>query len=280
LQGPRDEVRELAGTFDLMLERLDRSFDGQRRFVANASHELRTPLALNRSLLEVAVSRPGASVELRQLGETLLAINERHERLIDGLLTLADSEQQVVDRTPVDLAEIAGHVLDQAAGAPELTVRRRLATAFTAGDPVLLERLTQNLVENAVRHNLPAGGEIDVSTGTVDGRATLVVANTGPVVPSYDTEMIFEPFRRLRQDRVAGPRPTVSGRSGVHDPAGAGRGFGLGLSIVRAVAQAHGGAVHARPRDGGGLVVTVALPPPGAAVPAQPARARPAATHG
>ncbi|MGW5672970.1 sensor histidine kinase, partial [Micromonospora sp. NPDC003776] len=238
LDGPRDEVKELADTFDLMLERLDRSFDGQRRFVANASHELRTPLSLNRSLLEVAVSRPGASAELRQLGETLLAINERHERLIDGLLTLADSEQQVVERTPVDLAEIAGHVLDQA-GAPELTVRRHLAPAPTAGDPVLLERLAQNLVENAVRHNLPAGGEVEVSTGSLDGRATLVVANTGPVVPSYDLETIFQPFRRLRQERVAGRGP---------DRAGAGRGFGLGLSIVRAVAQAHGGAVHAQPR--------------------------------
>ncbi|NES15211.1 MULTISPECIES: HAMP domain-containing sensor histidine kinase [Micromonospora] len=275
LDGPRDEVKELADTFDLMLERLDRSFDGQRRFVANASHELRTPLALNRSLLEVAVSRPGASAELRQLGETLLAINERHERLIDGLLTLADSEQQVVDRTPVDLAEIAGHLLDQAAaGTPELTVRRHLAPAPTAGDPVLLERLAQNLVENAVRHNLPAGGEVEVSTGTVDGRATLVVANTGPAVPSYDLETIFQPFRRLRQDRVAGP----AGRG--HDRAGAGRGFGLGLSIVRAVAQAHGGAVHAQPRNGGGLIVTVTMPALNVVVPGQPARALPTAPAG
>ncbi|MEU3452920.1 HAMP domain-containing sensor histidine kinase [Micromonospora sp. NPDC006766] len=256
LRGPRDEVKELADTFDLMLERLDRSFDGQRRFVANASHELRTPLALNRSLLEVAMSRPGAPAELRQLGETLLAVNERHERLIDGLLTLADSEQQVVDRTPVDLAEIAGHVLDQAAGAVELAVRRRLAPAPTAGDPVLLERLTHNLVENAVRHNLPTGGEIEVSTGAFDGRATLVVVNTGPVVPSYDIETIFQPFRRLRHERVAARRPD--------DRAGAARGFGLGLSIVRAVAQAHGGAVHAQPRNGGGLVVTVTLPALGA----------------
>ncbi|MGC3859919.1 sensor histidine kinase [Micromonospora chersina] len=275
LRGPRDEVRELADTFDLMLERLDRSFDGQRRFVANASHELRTPLALNRSLLEVAMSRPGASAELRQLGETLMAVNERHERLIDGLLTLADSEQRVVDRTPVDLAEIAGHLLDQVAGTPALTVRRRLRPATAAGDPVLLERLTQNLVENAVRHNLPAGGEIDVSTGTVDGRATLVVVNTGPVVPSYEIETIFQPFRRLRHDRVAAPRC-----NGAPDRAGAGRGFGLGLSIVRAVAQAHGGTVHAQPREGGGLVVTVSLPSLVGAVPGHLARAVPAPARG
>ncbi|MFG3302311.1 sensor histidine kinase [Micromonospora chersina] len=279
LRGPRDEVKELADTFDLMLERLDRSFDGQRRFVANASHELRTPLALNRSLLEVAMSRPGASAELRQLGETLMAVNERHERLIDGLLTLADSEQQVVHRAPVDLAEIAGHLLDQVAGTPELTVRRRLTPATTAGDPVLLERLTQNLVENAVRHNLPAGGEIDVSTGTVDGRATLVVVNTGPVVPSYEIETIFQPFRRLHHDRVAAPRPDPE-RSGARDRAGAGRGFGLGLSIVRAVAQAHGGGVHAQPREGGGLVVTVILPSLVGAVPGHLARAVPAPARG
>ncbi|ROT27971.1 cell wall metabolism sensor histidine kinase WalK [Micromonospora sp. HM5-17] len=243
LQGPRDEVKELADTFDLMLERLDRSFDGQRRFVANASHELRTPLALNRSLLELAITRPDAPAELRQLGETLLAINERHERLIDGLLTLADSEQRVVDRTRIDLAEVAAYVADQAAGTSNLPIHRRLAPAPTAGDPVLLERLTQNLVENAVRHNLPSGGEVWIDTDTVDGWARLTVINTGPVVPGYEVETLFQPFRRLRRDRVAGER-----------------GFGLGLSIVRAVATAHGGAVRAEPREGGGLAVTVELP--------------------
>ncbi|GIG85093.1 sensor histidine kinase [Plantactinospora endophytica] len=241
LDGPRDEVKELADTFDLMLERLDQSFDGQRRFVANASHELRTPLALNRSLLELAITRPDAPAELKQLGDTLLAVNERHERLIDGLLTLADSEQQVVDRTPIDLAEVVGHVAEQLR--TELPVHRHLASARTAGDPVLLERLTQNLLENALRHNVPAGGQVWVSTGTVDGWATLVVANTGPVVPGYEVETMFQPFRRLRQERVGG-----------------GRGFGLGLSIVRAVAGAHGGSVRAEPRQGGGLVVTVLLP--------------------
>ncbi|AVT36196.1 HAMP domain-containing sensor histidine kinase [Plantactinospora sp. BB1] len=241
LDGPRDEVKELADTFDLMLERLHQSFDGQRRFVANASHELRTPLALNRSLLELAVTRPGAPAELRQLGETLLAVNERHERLIDGLLTLADSEQQVVERTPLDLAEVVGHVAEQMR--TELPVYRHLAPAPTTGDPVLLERLTQNLLENALRHNIPTGGQVWLNTATVDGWASLVVANTGPVVPGYEIETIFQPFRRLRQERVGG-----------------GRGFGLGLSIVRAVAGAHGGSVRAEPRHGGGLVVTVLLP--------------------
>ncbi|MFC6015595.1 sensor histidine kinase [Plantactinospora solaniradicis] len=243
LRGPRDEVKELADTFDLMLERLDQSFDGQRRFVANASHELRTPLALNRSLLELAITRPDAPAELRQLGETLLSINERHERLVDGLLTLADSDQQVVDRTSIDLAEVAAYVTDQATAGKQLSVRRNLAPARTVGDPILLERLAQNLLENAVRHNVPTGGEVWIDTRTVDGWATLVVANTGPVVPGYEIETMFQPFRRLRQERVDG-----------------GRGFGLGLSIVRAVSRAHGGSVRAEPREGGGLVVTVVLP--------------------
>jgi signal transduction histidine kinase len=245
LGGPRDEIRQLADTFDGMLERLDRSFDGQRRFVANASHELRTPLAINRALVEVAVTRPGASPDAQQLGEALLAVNARHERLIDGLLTLADSENEVTERSTVDLREVATHVLDQCA-ADGLTVRRSLETAHTEGDAVLLERLVQNLVENAVRHNEP-GGWLSVSTGVNGGQATVTVANTGPVVAPYDTETIFEPFRRLGGDRVRSDR-----------------GFGLGLSIVRAVARAHGGDVTAVPRTGGGLVVTARLPLPAA----------------
>ncbi|MET7960540.1 sensor histidine kinase [Micromonospora zamorensis] len=244
LTGPRDEVRELADTFDEMLERLDRSFDGQRRFVANASHELRTPLALNRALVELAVTRADASAETRRLGESLLAVNERHERLIDGLLTLADSENELTERTPVDLAEVCAYATDQAGRqAPDVRVRRALAPAPASGDPVLLERLTFNLVENALRHNLPADGWVEVCTGLVDGRPTLTVTNTGPVIPGYDVETMFQPFRRLSRERVAG-----------------GRGFGLGLSIVRAVARAHGGTAEAQPRPAGGLIVTVTLP--------------------
>ncbi|MEU8157021.1 HAMP domain-containing sensor histidine kinase [Micromonospora sp. NPDC048986] len=246
LTGPADEVRELADTFDEMLERLDRSFDGQRRFVANASHELRTPLALNRALVELAVTRPDASAETRRLGESLLAVNERHERLIDGLLTLADSENELTDRTPVDLAEVCAHTTEQAGKqAPDVPVRRVLAPALTSGDPVLLERLTFNLVENALRHNLPTDGWVEVRTGLVDGRPTLTVSNTGPVIPGYDVETMFQPFRRLSRERVVGAR-----------------GFGLGLSIVRAVARAHGGTAEAQPRPDGGLIVTVTLPPP------------------
>ncbi|MGA5304480.1 sensor histidine kinase [Nucisporomicrobium flavum] len=236
LKGPDDEMKRLADTFDVMLARLDRSFDGQRRFIANASHELRTPLTLNRTLLEVALEKD-ASPEVTQLGTTLLAINQRHGRLIDGLLLLARSERELTERSYVDLADIVEH-----AAADD--VKTDLAEAATLGDPVLLERLVQNLLDNAARHNLSSGGWVRVSTATHNGWATLQVANSGPVVPRYEVASLLEPFRRLTgTDRLAG--------SG---------GAGLGLSIVRAVARAHGGDVHLEPRDEGGLVVTVALP--------------------
>jgi signal transduction histidine kinase len=240
LGGPRDELRELADTFDDMLERLDRSFDGQRRFVANASHELRTPLAINRTLLEVAMGQPDAPQQLRQLGTTLLEVNARHERLIDGLLTMARSEQAVVDPVPVDLIDVAGNVLDQTR-APGVEMRSELLPAPTVGDPVLLERLAQNLVDNAMRYNV-SGGWVHVCCTREGARSRLTVINTGPVVRAYEVPGLFEPFRRLT-DRV-----------------GSARGTGLGLSIVRSVARAHGGDVYATPRDGGGLVVQVTLP--------------------
>ena len=237
LTGTRGEIKELADTFDSMLERLDRSFDSQRRFVANASHELRTPLAINRTLLEVALRRPGAPPQVHDLGENLLAVNARHERLIDGLLTLARSEQSITVRDPIDLADIARHVADQNG----TQVTTDLAPAPTAGDPILLERVAQNLVKNALDYNT-ADGWVSVTTATRDGRAELIVCNTGPLVPAYEIPGLFEPFRRLR-DRVANDGGT-----------------GLGLSIVRSVAHAHDGDVTARPRPGGGLEVTVTLP--------------------
>jgi len=266
LSGPRDEIAELADTFDAMLERLDRSFDGQRRFVTNASHELRTPLAINRALLEVAVTRPDASVDVRQLGGTLLAVNGRHERLIDGLLTLAQSEHEVVHRTPVDLAQIVEYVVDETAAqarAAGVTVSLDAAPAPITGDPVLLERLVTNLVINGIRHNVNSDGNtngwVRASTRKSNGVAELVVSNSGPTVPGYETESIFEPFRRLnradqRSDRLA-PR-----RNGSSPAAQDGSGVGLGLSIVRAVARAHGGDARAEARQGGGLTVRVRLP--------------------
>jgi signal transduction histidine kinase len=243
LAGPEDEIEQLAGTFNIMLERLDHSFDGQRRFIANASHELRTPLTLNRTLIEVAMAPDTASADVRQLGSTLLAINNRHGRLIDGLLVLARSEREVLERSFIDLADIVEHVVAQTP--PETTtVIPEPAEAETTGNVVLLERLVQNLVENAVRYNLPEDGWVRVTTGTrPDGTVVLQVSNTGPVVPRYEIRRLFEPFHRLSENRLA----TTPGA-------------GLGLSIVRAVAHAHGGDVHAEPRDGGGLLITVTLP--------------------
>jgi signal transduction histidine kinase len=246
LTGPRDEVTELAQTFNAMLERLDRSFDGQHRFITNASHEMRTPLAVKRALIEVTVTRPGTSQDAKQLGEAMLEINERHERLIDGLLTLADSENEVSERSPVDLSDVADHVLHQLANPAEdagVTIRpSALGSAPVVGDPVLLERLTQNLVENAIRHNRPDGW-LGVTTMSANGQSTVTVSNTGPIVRAYEIEVLFQPFRRLNRERTAGER-----------------GFGLGLSIARAISRAHGGDVTAVPRAEGGLDVTVALP--------------------
>ncbi|MEU9845620.1 ATP-binding protein, partial [Actinomadura sp. NPDC048032] len=217
LEGPDDEIKELADTFDAMLERLGQAFDTQRRFVANASHELRTPLAINRTLLEVALGDPEVSDDLRAVGRTLLATNARHERLIEGLLLLARSERELTARTPVDLAEVAATVLEQSARREhdnDVAVHPELTPGTALGDPVLLEHLVSNLVENAIKHNVEDGGELWIRTGMLEGYATVQVENTGPVVPAYEVERLFEPFRRLNADRVesakgAGPHESV-----------------------------------------------------------------------
>jgi signal transduction histidine kinase len=244
LQGPEDEIKELADTFDAMLERLNEAFDAQRRFVGNASHELRTPLAINRTLIEVALTDPEASEDLRTVGRTLLANNARHERLIEGLLLLARSERELTTRTTVDLREVATMVLKTAVreDRPDIEITSELTSGPTTGDPVLLEHLVSNLIDNAVRHNVD-DGMVVVRTGVLDGWATCQVENTGPVVPAYEVQNLFEPFRRLNTDRIESAK-----------------GAGLGLSIVRSVATAHGGTVVATPREGGGLIVTVRLP--------------------
>lgn len=246
LQGPNDEIKELADTFDAMLTRLNRAFDAQRRFVDNASHELRTPLAINRTVLEVALGDSRASEDLKVLGRTLLGTNARNEHLIEGLLLLARSERELATRKPVDLRDVGQTVVEQHASFAEETqvsVHADLRPAPTMGDPVLLERLVANLVENAIKHNIGESGEVWLRTGMVDGTPVVQVANTGPHVPAYEVDDLFEPFRRLHSDRVESAR-----------------GAGLGLSIVRAVVRAHQGTVKAIPREGGGLVMTVRLP--------------------
>jgi signal transduction histidine kinase len=252
LTGRNDEIKDLADTVDAMLERLDRSFDSQRRFVANASHELRTPLTLNRTLIEVTLDDPHTPEAVRQLGTTLLAINRRHEHLIDGLLTLASSEQRIAQPAPVDLADIARHLtIERQADADRagIGISTDLRPAPVTGDPVLLERLAHNLIDNAIRYNLPSHGAIALATDTVDGRARLTVRNTGPAVPSYEIPTLFQPFRRLATtERLAEPADSRH------------RGAGLGLSIVAAVAHAHGGDVHAQPGDDCGLTIRVEIP--------------------
>ncbi|MEU8891869.1 ATP-binding protein [Streptomyces sp. NPDC048442] len=246
MDGPDDELKELADTFDEMLDRLERAFTAQQRFVANASHELRTPLAINRTLLEVHLSDPGAPVELQQLGRTLLATNERSEQLVEGLLLLARSDNQIVERKPVDMAEVATRALDQTRGEAQdkgVELRGEQEPAVVQGNGVLLERIALNLVQNAVRYNVADNGWVEVTTGIEHGQAVLVVSNTGPVVPAYEIDNLFEPFRRLRTERT-----------------GSDKGVGLGLSIARSVARAHGGRIIAEPREGGGLVMRVMLP--------------------
>lgn len=262
LEGPEDEIKELADTFDAMLERLARAFDAQRRFVANASHELRTPLTINRTLLEVALSDPQASDDLKVVGRTLLATNARHQRLIDGLLLLARSERGLERRTPVDLSDVARSALASvrpAIAEAGITLHGDLAAAPTAGEPVLLERLVHNLLDNAVKYNTD-GGAIWLRTWRQDAGALVHVANTGPAVAPYDIPRLFEPFRRLAEERV-----------------GSERGAGLGLSIVASVVRAHAGSINAVPRSGGGLEMTVRLPAASPDAPPGPPPATPIA---
>lgn len=246
LSGANDDVKRLADTFDGMLDRLQRAFDTQRRFTVNASHELRTPLAINRTLLEVALEEPDPPEELVRLGKALLSTNARHERLIEGLLLLSRSEQEVITRKPVPVDELAGSVADELAAMARrrrVQVTPRLSPAVAAGDAVLIERCVFNLLENALKYNVK-GGTVELAV-TAEPEAVVVrVENTGPAIPGYEVGELFEPFRRL-QDRVGGAH-----------------GSGLGLSIVRAIVTAHQGEVEAAARAEGGLVVTMRLPVP------------------
>lgn len=247
LSGPNDEFKQLGDTIDDLLSRLEASFAAQRRFVANAAHELRTPLTVERTLLQVALADPNASAgTLRTACEELLASGRDQERLLDALLTLATSERGLERREPTDLRAIVESVLAARRSEIErqsLIVDSELDPATIKGDRALIERLVANLVDNALHYNEPAG-HIDVRTEARTSRVVLTVANTGPLIHAEEIGRLFEPFTRLRGDRI--------------EPEGH---HGLGLSIVRAIATAHGGIVTATPGPAGGLVVTVSLPP-------------------
>jgi signal transduction histidine kinase len=245
MTGAADPLKNLADAMDEALDRLAAGYEGQRRFAANASHELRTPLAVQRLLTEVALDDPAAGDDLRQLGSHLLRTNERNERLIEGLLVLAEADRGLPGTVPVRLDELAGSVVDahqELAAKNRVSLRPVLAKRILPGDPLLLERLVGNLVANAIKYNEP-GGWVEVEVASESGPA-LTVRNTGQVVPAEAMPALFEPFRRLPADRTS------------H-----GGGAGLGMSIVRSITAAHGGTVRAQPRPGGGLIVEIDLPP-------------------
>jgi signal transduction histidine kinase len=244
LEGPDDELKELGDTFDELLARLESAFESQRRFVANASHELRTPITLERTLVEVALADPGATLDsLRDTCQRVLAAGEQQERMIEALLTLARSQRGLKSRHELDLSEVAGDAL---AGLLPTGVRveAELAEAPAYGDPALLERLISNLLDNAVRYNREHDGRMWLWTGARDARSLVRVSNTGPVLTPEQARAMIEPFRRLGGDRT--------------DTGGA----GLGLSIVAAIARAHDAELSITPRSGGGLDVQISVSAP------------------
>ena len=241
--GRGDEFTELARTLDDLFGRLEDAFASQRHFVANAAHELRTPLTAERTLLQVALADPDLTVDsLRAACGEVIALGQAQERLIDGLLALASGEQGVERREPFDLADLAAaaaRAVADEAGRRDVKIDTALAPAPATGDPRLVESLVANLVDNAVRHNVP-GGHVTIETSGTSIRVT----NTGPVVPEADLDRLFQPFQRLGAQRLR------------HRD-----GHGLGLAIVRAIAVAHGAALTAHPAPGGGLDVTVTFRP-------------------
>lgn len=249
LEGPRDELRELADTVDAMLDRISESFEAQRRFVANASHELRTPLAVMRTEIDVALSNPDEdAAELRQMGEVVRDGCARVNDLIESLLWLARAEAEGVKQhtlaAPVDLGACAERAVETAGRLADelgLSLATVIEPAPVMGDANLLERVSGNLIENAIRHNVP-DGRVWVLVGSEAGRSWIVVGNTGSDVDEATVDQMFEPFNRGDEARV--------GR----------RGAGLGMAIVKAVCEAHEGTVRSRALPDGGLETRVELP--------------------
>jgi signal transduction histidine kinase len=246
VRGPRDEITELATTFDAMLDRLEHAFDAQRRFVSNASHELRTPLAVAGTAVDVVLAKPERSqAQLEAMAVDVRAALTRAEEVVDSLLALTRSQHLAGRNDEVDLAALAEDALDahRALIAQRgVTVHAQLDEARSCGDRPLLDRLVSNLIDNAIRHNL-AGGSLTLRTTARDGRAELVVENTGAVIAPDAVPALFEPFNRL------------AGRAHTGDA-----GLGLGLAIARAVADAHGAELVAHALPTGGLRVELRMP--------------------
>ena len=247
LTGPRDEIRDLADTYDHMLDSLETSLGTYRRFAANASHELRTPLATAQTMIDVTLADPTASAEqLRSLAERLRETNRANVETVDALLDLAEAQSGDLYREQVDLGEVVASALSQLvpeAGTREVDLPEPPdALVVVEGDPVLLRQAVSNLLRNAVRHNVAHGG-IELELTSTDDRALLRVSNDGPLVPAERLESLREPFVR------------GSGRGRTRDA-----GHGLGLAIVSAVATAHNGVLELSANPSGGLTVTLDLP--------------------
>jgi signal transduction histidine kinase len=246
LPGPRDELTDLGNTIDGLLARLENAFDAQRRFVANASHELRTPLALARVTLQVALADPAVSLDsLRSACLAAIEAGRQQEQLIEALLTLARGQRGPDHWETFDLALVAGDVVrshGRNAAAREVTLHSVLSAAPVSGDRRLVQRLVSNLVDNALRYNVPHG-QVTVLAGVRARQGTLRVTNTGPIVPADHIDRLLQPFQRLDPDRTGQPD-----------------GHGLGLSIVAAIATAHAAVLDANPGQHGGLDIEVTFP--------------------
>ena len=247
VSGPRDELTELAATIDELLDRLEAAFDAQRRFVANASHELRTPLAMIRTSLDVAIAKPAPiPPEVRALDGKLREGLDQADRLLESFLILARAQHGAPDdNESVPLTALVEDALrDRRTVIAEkgIDVHVSLASAMVAGSGTLLSRMVENVIENAVLHNDPLGF-ITVES-ELDGEVVrLVVENGGRPLDDAGVERLGRPFQRLGVERT-----------------GSSDGVGLGLSIVAAVAAAHGGALALRGRSAGGLRVEILLP--------------------
>lgn len=246
--GPDDELKELADTFDQLLDRLERSFTFERRFAADAAHELRTPLAGMRTSLDVAMAKPGPLPrQIHTLADRLRRELGRADRLLEGLLTLAHAQHgQLVDEGPVSLSQLVRGAISARADAISLMrlhVEQRCGPdVWASGSETLLARVVENLVDNAVGHNA-ARGWVRVTTASADRHAHLVVENGGPLLDATDVALLTEPFRRVGAERT-----------------GSDNGSGLGLAIVASTVDAHGGTLELDPLPGGGLRVAIALP--------------------